>query len=275
MFGIRIVSMRIILLLIISSLSIVAQPKNEENPTADYHFQLGEQLEFKLSYGWFTVGKASLRIDDQYHSFQDNSCYKVDIKGETSGLLGVFTHVDDRWGAYVRKESLLPVHAYRDIEEGKYVRKERTYFDHAKGQVEVQRYDPRKEDRKPKRQYDIPAHVNDLMSSYLQLRNRDFSKYAKGDTITIDTFYEDELYHFKMLFDGIHTLESKVGTLQAYKIYFLVPPSEIFPNEEGIIAYISADANQLPLRIEAEMFFGTGYCELTNYRNLKYGPDFQ
>lgn len=264
------------LLLLISTLySASAQPVSEEDPTASYNFKAGEHLEFKLSYGWFTVGSASLDIDSRYHTYQNEDCYKVDIKGTTSGLLGVFTHVDDRWGAYVSKDNLKPLYAYRDIEEGKYLREERTYFDHNQGKVEVLRYDPRKAERKPKRVYDIPKEVNDLMSSYLHLRNLDFRKYRKGDTVTVNTFYEDELYHFNLVFDGIEKLSSKVGELRAYKFYILIPPSEVFPNEEGIVAYISADANHLPLRIEAEMFFGTGYCELTSYRNIKYGPDYQ
>lgn len=275
MTGNRIFSMRIVLLLIISTLSISAQPRNDDNPTSRNRFQLGEHLDFKLSYGWFTVGKASLAIDDHFHDYESNSCYKIEIKGETSGLLGAFTHVDDRWGAYIRNNNLLPIFAYRNIEEGKYVREERTYFDHDNGIVEVLRYDPRKKERKPKRVYNIHNQVNDLMSSYLNLRNEDFSKYDIGDTITIDTFYEDELYNFKMVYDGIHKLDSRVGELQAHKILFLVPPSEVFPDENGIVAYISADSNQLPLRVEAEMFFGRGYCDLVGYRNIKYGPDFQ
>lgn len=275
MTGICFSRMRLLLLLLFSSFSIVAQTKSDNNASKSYHFKLGESLEFKLSYGWFTVGKASLDIEDNYNNFQGESCYKVVIKGETAGLLGAFTHVDDVWGGYVRENSLLPIHSFRNIEEGKYVREERTYFDHEKGKVEVLRYDPRKTERKPKREYDIPAHTNDLMSSYLSLRNQDFRQYSEGDTIKIDTFYEDEFYNFKMVYRGLETLDSKVGKLSAHKISFLIPPSDIFPNEDGIVAYISADSNQLPLRIEAEMFFGTGYCELVNYRNIKYGPDFQ
>lgn len=275
MSGIRLNQMRIFFLLLFISFGLIAQTNSGDDPVTSYHFMLGEQLEFKLSYGWFTVGKASLNIQDQFSDYEGEQCYNVVIKGSTAGLLGAFTHVDDVWGAYVRKSNLLPIHAYRNIEEGKYVREERTFFRHEEGKVEVLRYDPRKTERKPKRVYDIPNHANDLMSSYLSLRNRDFTLYNDGDTITIDTFYEDEFYHFKIVYRGIEELDSKVGKLAAHKISFLVPPSEIFPNEEGIVAYISADSNQLPLRIEAEMFFGTGYCELTSYRNIKYGPDFQ
>ena len=264
--------------LILAFLVGIAQnPDNSiiETPKDVFNFKNGEHLDFKLSYGWFTVGKASLDIDQTFHDYKDQSCYKVDVKGETAGLLGVFTHVDDRWGAYVRNDNLLPLHAYRNIEEGKYMRVEKTDFYHEQGKVEVLRYDPRKDKRKPAKEYDIKGEVYDLMSSYLYLRNLDFSKYGKGDTIKVNTFYEDTLYNFNMVMRGIETFDSKVGDLKAYKLNFLIPPSEIFPNEDGIVAWISADSNQLPLRIEAEMFFGTAYCDLTSYRNIKYGPYYQ
>ncbi|RED94354.1 uncharacterized protein DUF3108 [Marinoscillum furvescens DSM 4134] len=264
----------LIIVLLLSLLSAGAQPTSSA-PVDRHNFKKGEHLEFKLSYGWFTVGKASLDIDNNYHPYQNTDCFKVDVKGSTAGLLGVFTHVDDRWGAYVRKDNLLPLHAYRDIEEGKYMRVERTYFDHEAGKVEVLRYDPRKEQRKPKRVYEIQGEVYDLMSSYLYLRNLNFSQYSKGDTIRVKTFYEDELYNFRLVYDGKETMDSKVGEISAHRLYFLIPPSDIFPNEKGIIAWISADPNHLPLRIEAEMFFGKAYCDLTSYRNIKYGPDYQ
>ncbi|MFT6882273.1 MAG: hypothetical protein ACI83W_000632 [Marinoscillum sp.] len=253
---------------------LFAQTPFTTDVVRENNFKAGEQLDFKLSYGWFTVGKAKLTIDNGFVRYQGEECYKLEIKGETAGFLGVFTHVDDTWGGYVEKRSLLPLYAYRDIEEGKYIRVERTHFDHDSGKVEQERYDPRKKERKPNRFYDVPANTNDLMSAYLNLRNTDFSKFKKGDTITVKTFYEDELYDFRIVFDGKQLFESKVGLLHAYKVFFLVPPSEVFPNENGIAAWISADKNQLPLSIEAEMFFGTAYCDLISYRNLKYGPDY-
>ncbi len=254
---------------------LFAQIPIPDNTGKDNNFIAGEQLEFRLSYGWFTVGKALLTIDKNLIRYQDEECYRLEIKGETAGFLGVFTHVDDTWGGYVEKNSLLPLYAYRNIEEGKYIRVERTHFDHVAGKVEQERYDPRKEERKPNRFYDIPANTNDLMSAYLSLRNTDFSKFKKGDTITVKTFYEDELYDFNIVFDGKQLFESKVGSIYAYKVYFLVPPSDIFPNQNGIAAWISVDKNHLPLSIEAEMFFGKAYCDLISYRNIKYGPDYE
>ena len=274
MSGVQVRHMAIFLILI-SYWNAWAQPGGDTKPVR-HHFRRGEQLEFKLSYGWFTVGKADVKIDPEYHTYEKKECFKVDVTGVTAGLIGLFTNVNDSWGAYVTKDHLTPLHAYRDIQEGKHVRVERTYFNHEEGKVTVHRYDPRKEHKdKPPRIYDAPRGVKDLMSAYLYLRNIDFSKYSSGDTITIDTFYEDELYHFKLLLDETEMYDSRVGEIRAHKLYLLIPPSDLFPKEKGIMAWVSADPNHLPLRIEAEMFFGRAYCDLISYRNIKYGPDYQ
>lgn len=264
----------ILLILIFSFINASGQVIIDDEP-ASYNFKKGEHLEFTLSYGWFTVGKAAVDIDHRFHTYDNRQCYKVDAKGKTSGLLGVFTHVDDKWGSYITKDGLKPLHAYRDIEEGKFRRIEKTYFDHDRGKVEVTRYNPTKNEKKSRNVFAIQENVYDLMSSYLYLRNTDFTKYKKGDTIRINTFYEEELYNFKLLYGGVELIETEVGELRAHKTHLLMEPNKVFPNEKGIVAWISADANHLPLKIEAEMFFGKAYCELTSYRNIKYGPDSQ
>lgn len=264
----------VLLILLLSFINASAQVVLDDEPAA-YHFKKGEQLEFDLSYGWFTVGKATMNIDNQYHFYGNRQCYKVDAKGRTAGLLGVFTHVDDKWGAYITKDELKPLHAYRDIAEGKFKRIEKTYFDHENKKVEVMRYNPTKDEKTSSNVFDIPENVYDLMSSYLHLRNIDYSGYKVGDTIRINTFYEEELYNFKLLYGGVELIDTELGELRAHKTHLLMKPNKVFPNEKGIVAWISADANHLPLKIEAEMFFGKAYCELTSYRNIKYGPDSQ
>ena len=244
-------------------------------PEKSYRFNRGEELTFKLSYGWFTVGKAQIHINPQLQVYNSKNCLKVEITGQTSGLVGFFTSVNDRWGAYVENNTLQPQHAYRDIQEGKFERTERAYFDYDANKVSVDRYNPVKDYRRPTKIYDLKAGTNDLISSYLTLRNVDFTRFKKGDSLFIDTYYEDEFYHFLLLYDGKEELSTPIGKKSAHKVYLIMEENEVFTKKGGIIAWISNDLNQLPLRIQAEMFFGSGYCDLVSYKNIKYGPDFE
>ena len=87
-------------------------------------------------------------------------------------------------------------------------------------------------------------------------------------------FFEDEKYEMEVIYKGIVELNSKVGRLRAYKIIPVMPKNKLFPGEYPIVAWFTADRNRLPLRVSAKMKFGTAYVELTNYENVKYGPDY-
>lgn len=233
----------------------------------------GEYLEFKLSYGWFTVGKADLKVFENLSSIENQDCYKVEINGRTAGILGAFSKVDDHWGAYITEDELLPLIAYSDLQEGNYQRKEYIQFDQEKGTITVEM--TKRHKKKPLKVYEIEGQIHDLLSGYINLRSIDYRSLKKGDTIHLRTFYDEEFYDFGAIYDGIEQVKTKVGNLSAYKIIPVLPKNKIFPGENPITAWISADMNQLPLQVEANMFFGTAYCELTNYKNIKYGPDFK
>jgi hypothetical protein len=232
----------------------------------------GEYLEFDLGFGWFTLGKADLEIADQLEVYNDTPCFKVEISGRTTGILGVVSKVNDSWGGYVDAGTGLPLYAYADLHEGKYQRKEDIFYDYENEEIRidmVKRHKPR-----PTKFYPIEEELYDLISGYLKMRNLNYSGMSVGDTIEFRAFYDEIYYDFGVLYEGIEEVKTEVGKLKAYRVVPIIPENNIFPGENPITAWISADKSQLPLKVEADMFFGSAYVELTNYKNIKYGPDF-
>lgn len=234
---------------------------------------LGEKLEFKLSYGWFTVGKASWVTDKVYHEKGGEECYKLKVKAQSSGFLGSFAKVDDEWGEYLRREDFVPMFAYRDLEEGKYRLDEKTYFDYDDMKIRYEYI--RKGVEKPVQNIDMDKERLGLLGGFTQMRSLDFRKYQPGDKVKIDAFFEGEVYSLEVIYKGIEEIRSKVGKLRAYKVLPVMPENKLFPGDFPITAWFSADRNRLPLRVSAKMSFGTTYVELTNYENIKFGPDYR
>ncbi len=263
-----------LLFLLLIALSAYSQPEQRNgNDSSDLRFLKGETLQFRLSYGWFTVGRAKLVVDPDFHVYENEQCYKIDITGHTAGFIGLFARVNDMWGAYVSKETMLPKMAYADIQEGNYTRQEKIYFDQDTGDIKVEM--TKKKRKRPTKYYDFGPEIHDLISGYMLLRNMDFSKLAAGDTIRFKAFYDEIFYDMKVVFEGTEIIKTKVGRLTAYRVVPLIPENKIFPGKKPITGWVSADANQLPLRVSANMFFGTAYCDLTGYKNIKFGPDFE
>ena len=71
-------------------------------------FERGEEIEFKMSFGFFTVGKGKMKIHPTLHRINYRDSYRIDICGKTSGMIDWLARVDDNWGAYVDTASLVP-----------------------------------------------------------------------------------------------------------------------------------------------------------------------
>ena len=116
--------------------------------------------------------------------------------------------------------------------------------------------------------------MNDLMSGYLKLRNINFNDLKPRDTIRFKVFYDEIFYDFGLVYKGKKLLKSKVGKRMAHQVRPILPDNDIFRGEAPIIAWISADKDQLPLKIEAQMFFGHATCNLIGYKNIKFSEDY-
>src|SRR5690606_8297836 len=125
-------------------------------------FKRGEVIEFKMTYGFFTVGRGAARIAPEYHKMNDRYCFKVDVSGKTVGMVDWVADVDDRWGAYIDTAAILPHQFYRRIREGRYKKDEWTFFDHVKRKIEVKTIDNATGKFKESKFYDAPPQVRDI-----------------------------------------------------------------------------------------------------------------
>jgi len=232
-------------------------------------FTRGEVLEFKMTYGIFTVGKGSASIHPNYFKLNNRDCFKVDVHGRTVGLVDWVADVNDHWGAYIDTVALVPHQFYRRIREGKYKKDEWTNFDHANQKIEVKTLDNKTGKLKEPVYYDAPAQVRDMIGGFLYLRTLDLSRTQKGDTIEIKGFFEDTFYSLKVLYYGKETIKTKAGKFRAIKLVPVMPKNSVFDGENSITAWFSDDKNRIPIKINAEMFIGSAGVELTGYKGLR------
>lgn len=244
-----------------------AQPIMKTKPVSK-----GEILEFKLSYGWFTIGRGTFQVLDKPVYRDGKECIEIAVEGSTAGLAGVFSKVNDKWGAIVDKESFRPYYSYRDISEGDYELLEKVYFDYDSMKIKFEQFT---EEERPVKYFDIEKDgVFDMMGGLMYARSIDYRKLQKGDTVSLDAFFDKKFYDFKMVYHGIEMTKTKVGHIYCHKVVPIMEKNRVFDGQNAVTFWVSADANRLPLKVSADMNFGTAYCELTSYKNVKSGIDF-
>jgi len=226
----------------------------------------GEELSYKISYSIFNIGRATVSVDNLQESNDEQ--YKIIARGETTGLLGVFSKIKDEWGAHVYKENLEPSFAYRRIREGKYKKDEDVAFDST--QITLNEYSFRAGKYKDPVIYESPTQVFEFLSGMLYVRSIDFSDFKEDQKVGFKAFFEGKFYDFEVLYKGKERIRTKIGKINAIKLVPIMPDNSIFDGENSVTVWVSDDQNRVPLKVEADMFIGSAGCDITGYKNLKY-----
>ena len=242
--------------------------RKEAPVTRNISYGVGEELEYRVHFGIFTVGKGITRVDKVYHSVNERTCFKVDAYGETSNWISWVAKVNDNWGAYIDTTTMLTHQSYRKLREGKYTRDEQVTFDHTnkKAEVKVKNKDTGATESKF---YDVPANAKDLVAGFMYLRIVDFNKIAIGDTINISGFLEDASYNLQIIYQGKEVISTKIGKIQCLRLRPVMPKNSMFDGENSVLCWLSDDLNKIPVRLQAKMFIGNTGLELTRFRGLR------
>ena len=262
-------------LFLVAVLSGFVEQYNDVYPySKNDSFSRGEVIRFKMTYGFFTIGKGMVQIQPDYINFNNRPCFKVDITGKTVGMVDWVADIDNRYGAYVDTVSILPLQFYRKQREGNYKKDEWTNFNHEKKKIEVTTLDNKTGKLKEPIYYDAPEHVRDMVAGFLYLRVMNFSKLKAGDTVTVKGFFEDEFFKLKIVFQGRETIKIKAGHIRTLVFKPVMPKNKIFDGENSITAWFSDDKNRIPVKINADLFIGSGGVELTEFSGLKNPLNF-
>ena len=226
-------------------------------------FSTGEVLRYKVHYGLINAAEAVIDVGPEIHKINNRPCYKANVYGKTIGSFDYFLRIRDTWRSYIDTSAIVPQLFHRNIEEGNYRKKEFATFDHYRNQVTV-------EDKKGTDTFKVPENVQDIVSGFFYMRTLPLDKYKNGDVIRLQGFFDDEVFDFTVVFRGRETLETKAGSIRAFKLVPKMPKNKLFSGEDAVSVYLSDDKNKIPVLIKAEMFVGSIKVNLYQASGLKY-----
>lgn len=267
---------RYVTLVLVAVLSMSALSQDKYRIIKNSYFKRGEHVEYNIHYGFLSVGKAIVDVEEKNYILNGRVCYKIDVVGKTTGAVGIVAKVNDNWRTYLDTTSFIPHRFYRKIEEGNYRRNEITDFNPLANTATVNfeefgANDPPEKQRKKGTKYiAVPDYVQDMVSGYYYIRTIDFSKMKPDESFQLSGVLEDALYHMKFTYKGKELIRTKFGKIYAHKVVPKMFKNEMFDGENSIRFWVSDDKNRVPVRIEADMYIGKVVCELSDYKNLRH-----
>ncbi len=221
-------------------------------------FTHGEQLRYRVHYGWINAASVTLSVDDKPTLIDGRETFKINAYGRTFKTFDWAFKVRDNFISYVDKKSIAPLKYFKNVQEDNYRDEDLVYFDHEK------RYMTGKQ-----KSMEMPAYVQDVVSGVYYARTINYSHAAEGQCFPIDIYLDQEIYNLKFKYLGKEVIKTDLGKIECYKIIPQLVVDRVFKDEDDMTIWISADENKIPIRVEASIYIGSVKVDITKATGLK------
>lgn len=228
-------------------------------------FQSGEWFKFEMSYSnWLKAGNATLEVKES--NYKGKPVFHVVGKGWTTGAIKWFFKVKDRYESYFDQNTGLPYRSIRQIDEGGHTKDVETEFD----QISNKAYVNNKK-HKTQSTHSTEKNVQDMVSAFYYLRNNyNTNTIKEGEVISLNMFFDEENYNFKLKFLGRETIATNFGKVKTLRFRPYVMAGRVFKEEESLTLWVSADENKIPLKVKADLRVGSLQANLESFKGLKH-----
>lgn len=246
----------VLLLLVTIANSIVAQDlKDISEPV----FKTGEQLSYRLKYGFLTGAEATLKVEDGENKIEGHPTYHIVANGKTAGTFDVFYKVRNQYESYVDKSTLLPYFYTENRKEGGYRHSDNVTFNHTDDKITAD-----------KGTFPFKGKVFDFVSAYYFARGLDISNIKIGQTFNMQYFLEDGVHTLTITYLGKETVDCVLGKFNCLKFNPTIIPGRIFRKDSKLYLWITDDANRIPVKANVGLIVGSVTMDLTDAKGLKY-----
>ena len=245
------------LLLITGSISLtLAQELTMVN---DPVFKVGEQLSYRLKYGFFTAAEADLKVENTDIKYNGHPAYHIVVEGKTAGSFDVFYKVRNRYESYVDQKTLLPYYYAENRHEGNWNHSDKVTFNHETDKITAN-----------KGTYPYIGKVFDFVSAYYFARTIDISKMHIGDKFELKYFLDDGINSLGITYVGKEKVTCSMGTFNCLKFNPTIIPGRIFKKNSKLYLWITDDNNRIPVKAQVEVILGSITMDLTGAKGLEF-----
>jgi len=190
----------------------------------------------------------------------DDWYYHVKAMARTSGLVGEFARVSDRYESYIRLYDGLPLQSIRDINENNYRRYNEVIFVQEENKVISLKSGEHK----------VPTRTLDVLSAFYYARRMIFkNKLSKNQVINLTTYFDEQLYTIKIKYKKTEKVRTKFGKIKCLKFVPVIDDKSTVKKESDMQVWFSDDGNFIPVKIRLKVGISTVKCDLTEYNGLK------
>lgn len=222
-------------------------------------FKAGEQLSYKLKYGFITAAEADLRVENTDIKFDGKPVFHIIAEGRTAGTFDIFYKTRNRYETYVDQKTLLPYFYAENRHESNYKHSDKVTFNRETNKITAN-----------KGTFPFKGQVFDFLSAYYFARNIDVSKMRIGQKFELQYFLEHGINTLGITYVGKEKVSCSLGTFNCLKFNPTIIPGRIFRKDSKLYLWITDDNNRIPVKAQVEVIVGSLTMDLESAKGLKF-----
>ncbi len=210
---------------------------SEQGPTV----KVGEHHTYQITWLGMKVGRLDVVVREET-MMKGRPVYVVEMTGGTNRFCSLIYRIKDRFVSYIDKERLVPLKFEVSRREGFYKKDAVTVYDHDKGKAYFRNFLD-----KSRKEYPIPADVQDIISVFYRLR---YDEVILHQQITYQVDFSETIFSAFGTPEAIGNYEVAKGKL--IPAYVANPRAKVGDREikDGAVnALFSADEYKIPLQV--------------------------
>lgn len=215
-------------------------------------FNVGEYLEFGVSYAGIPAGTAIMQIPEII-GYNGVKCFKAVSTAHSNGFVSTFYKVEDTVYSYIDYDGIFSRYFRKRLREGGYRTEKQTIYDQ-RHHLAITGKDT------------IPTYsfVQDAFSSLYYVRTQDIKL---DSAIHIDNHTDKKNYPLKIIVHGKETIKVPAGEFECIIIEPVMRAEGIFKAKGRIKIWLSDDRYKIPVKMQSEVFFiGSVTAKLKKFR---------
>lgn len=209
-----------------------------------FHWPVGEELTYRLYWGYLPVGTATVRTE--WTTEEGRRLLAIRIRTKSNQVIAKVYPVDDTVESLVEPETFLPVRFTKNLSEGTHRRYETTVFDRTN---RTARWTAKLSGRT--KTFPIPADIRDIPSLMYYLRSHEF---VPGTRPVFKVMADEKVYDVGVKVDSRETLDlPRYKNVRCIKTEPDAAFEGIFVRKGRLWIWISDDKRCLATRIEASI----------------------
>ena len=258
------------LLLLLFLCACLPMGTSAQCPMSNTAFQAGETLTYELFFNWkfiwLKAGTASLTTTDC--TWNGTEAYKSELITKTSKRLDKFFMMRDTLVSIIQKD-IVPLYYRKAANEGGKFYVDEVWYSYANGQTHLKHKYLSRKGKTSQTESTTSKCVYDMVSMMMRARSFDVTGFKEGEKIVFPMADGRRVEDVTLIYRGKKSYKMKDSDIKYRCLVFSFVEYENKEEKEIITFYVTDDKNQIPVRLDMNLKFGTAKAYLNQFQGLR------